>query len=59
MKERLQGLGGRLRWMSSERQFADGLTKSGTRQLLADRLRYGKVKLHVGSRLRGFKEKRL
>ena len=44
MKERLQGLGGRLRWMSSERQFADGLTKFGTRQLLADRLRYGKVK---------------
>ena len=44
MKERLQGLGGRLRWMSSERQFADGLTKAGTRQLLADRLRYGKVK---------------
>ena len=37
-------IGGRLRWMSSERQFADGLTKAGTRQLLADRLRYGKVK---------------
>ena len=62
MKERLQGLGGRLRWMSSERQFADGLTKFGTRQLLADRLRYGKVKYtwdpdYVASKRKGFEER--
>ena len=62
MKERLLGLGGRLRWMSSERQFADGLTKFGTRQLLADRLRYGKVKYtwdpdYVASKRKGFEER--
>ena len=62
MKERLLGLGGRLRWMSSERQFADGLTKFGTRQLLADRLRYGKVKYtwdpdYVASKRKGYEER--
>ena len=64
LKERLQGLGGRLRWMSSERQFADGLTKFGTRQLLADRLRYGKVKYtwdpeYVASKKKGYEERQL
>ena len=42
MKERLLALGGALRWMSSERQRADGLTARG---LLAQRLRFGKLKL--------------
>ena len=42
MKERLLALGGALRWMSSERQLADGLTARG---LLAQRLRFGKLKL--------------
>ena len=56
------GLGGRLRWMSSERQFADGFTKFGTRQLLADRLRYGKVKYtwdpdYVASKRKGYEER--
>jgi uncharacterized membrane-anchored protein YhcB (DUF1043 family) len=37
-------LGGSLRWHSSERQFADGLTKESTRQLLADRLRHHRLK---------------
>ena len=45
MKERLLALGGNLRWMSSERQLADGLTKESARGLLAERLRYGKLKL--------------
>eukprot|EP00435_Cladocopium_sp_Y103_P032298 s202_g8.t1 len=44
LKEGLTSLGGNLRWLSSERQFADGLTKEATRQLLADRLRHHKVK---------------
>ena len=44
VKEQLQSLGGQLRWVSSERQLADGLTKMSTRQSLADRLRHGKVK---------------
>ena len=48
--------------MSSERQFADGLTKFGTRQLLADRLRYGKVKYtwdpdYVASKRKGYEER--
>ena len=45
MKERLLSLGGSLRWMSSERQMADGLIKESVRTLLAQRLRYGQVKL--------------
>ena len=45
LKERLLTLGGNLRWMSSERQLADGLTKEAARNLLAQRLCYGKLKL--------------
>ena len=45
MKERLLALGGNLRWMSSERQLADGLMKEAARNLLAQHLRYGKLKL--------------
>ena len=44
-KERMQKLGGTMKWISSERQFADSLTKEQTRQLLADRLRYHRLKL--------------
>ena len=44
LKERLTDLNGTFRWISSERQFADSLTKTATRQLLADRLRYGRIK---------------
>ena len=44
LKERLTDLNGNFRWISSERQFADSLTKTSTRQLLADRLRYGRIK---------------
>ena len=45
MKERMECLGGSLRWMSSERQIADGLTKESARSLLASRLRHGRLKL--------------
>ena len=45
MKERLQQLQGILKWMSSERQFADGLTKESARLLLSQRLRHGRLKL--------------
>ena len=44
VKEQLQAMDGCLKWVSSERQFADGLTKESARQLLADRLRYGCIK---------------
>ena len=45
MKERLEELSGSLRWMSSERQIADGLAKESARVLLASRLRHGKLKM--------------
>ena len=44
VKEQMMSLGGTLRWVSSERQLADGLTKDSARQLLADRLRHARVK---------------
>lgn len=43
IKELLQDLAGELRWVSSERQWADGPTKTSSRQLLANRLRHGRV----------------
>ncbi len=43
-KERLQSVDGTFKWISSGRQYADGLTKEATRQLLADRSSYGKTK---------------
>ena len=45
MKERLQELGGLLKWMSSDRQVADGLTKEAARGLFATRLRHHRIKL--------------
>lgn len=45
IKERLAALGGKWKWVSSERQFSDGMTKISARQLLADRLRLGKIQL--------------
>ena len=55
MKEMMEELGGQLRWMSSERQVADGLTKESARALLAARLRHRRIKLtwdpeHVASK---------
>eukprot|EP00435_Cladocopium_sp_Y103_P040458 s157_g11.t1 len=44
LREGVEALGGRLKWISSERQYADSMTKESTRQLLADRLRYGRIK---------------
>ena len=44
VKEQMESLGGSLRWVSSERQLADGLTKDTARQLFADRLRHAEVK---------------
>ena len=45
MKERLQELGGLLKWMSSDRQIADGLTKEAARGLFVTRLRHHRIKL--------------
>ena len=38
-RDKLKEIGGEARWVSSERQYADGLTKDTATQLLADRLR--------------------
>ena len=40
----VEGIGGVLRWISSERQFGDGFTKIAARQLLADRIRHSAIK---------------
>ena len=45
VKERLQELGGLLKWMSSDRQVADGLTKEAARGLFVTRLRHHRIKL--------------
>ncbi|CAK9058722.1 unnamed protein product [Durusdinium trenchii] len=42
--QQVESFGGRLKWVSSERQYGDGLTKLSARQLLADRLRHGSIK---------------
>ena len=39
LKQRMAASGTTWKWVSSERQYADGLTKIQARQLLADRLR--------------------
>ena len=44
VKEQIGSLGGSMRWVSSDRQLADGLTKSSMRQTLADKLRHAKIK---------------
>ena len=38
-RDKLKEIGGEARWLSSERLYADGLTKDPATQLLADRLR--------------------
>ena len=43
-KEQIQNMGGILKWISSESQYGDGFTKLSARQLLADRVRHGKIK---------------
>ncbi len=45
LKERMKASDTIWRWVSSERQYADGLTKFAARQLLADRLRHGIIAL--------------
>ena len=44
-RDKLKEIGGSVRWVSSERQYADGLTKDTATQLLADRLRTHQMKI--------------
>ena len=45
IKERMRACGAMWRWVSSERQLADGLTKEQARKVLADALRSGTLRL--------------
>eukprot|EP00975_Prorocentrum_lima_P069362 12925919-Prorocentrum_lima.AAC.1 len=45
LKQATKSSGSEWRWCSSERQFADGLTKTSARQLLCDRMREGTFRL--------------
>ena len=57
MKERLLELGGILKWMSSDRQIADGLTKESARTLMASRLRHQRLKLTWDPEYKAMKKK--
>ena len=57
MKERLLELGGNLKWMSSDRQIADGLTKESARALFAARLKHQKLKLTWDPTYKAMKKK--
>ena len=57
MKERLQDLGGVLKWVSSDRQIADGLTKEAARGLMALRLKHHKLKLTWDPEYKAMKKK--
>ena len=45
VQQELERLGCELRWVSSERMLADGLTKVASRQQMVEQLRSGKLKL--------------
>ena len=52
-----------MRWVSSDRQLADGLTKASMRQTLADKLRHAKIKFlydpgYVAAKKKTLEEKR-
>ena len=57
MKERLLELGGTLKWMSSDRQIADGLTKDSARSLMSSRLRHQRLKLTWDPEYKAMKKK--
>ena len=53
----MQNLKTQLRWVSSEVQLSDGLTKIQARQLLADRLRTHRISLMADSTFQAAKRK--
>ena len=57
MKERLQELGGILKWVSSDRQIADGLTKEAARSLMALRIKRHRLKLTWDPEYKAMKKK--
>ena len=59
VKKQLEGLGGRLLWVPSERKLGDGLTKMSVRQVFADKLRHGMVKFLFDPQYKVAKKKSL
>ncbi|CAK9061487.1 unnamed protein product [Durusdinium trenchii] len=57
VKQKMQNLKTQLRWVSSEVQLSDGLTKIQARQLLADRLRTHRISLMADSTFQAAKRK--
>ena len=57
VKEKMKSMKTQLRWVSSEVQLSDGLTKIQARQLLADRLRSHKFSLVADSSFQAAKKK--
>ena len=57
MKERLQELGGILKWVSSDRQIADGRTKEAARSLMALRIKHHRLKLTWDPEYKAMKKK--
>ena len=57
IKQRLARMDGFWKWVSSERQVGDGFTKVAARQLLADRLRRGVIRLTTNQQCQAAKKK--
>jgi hypothetical protein len=56
-QDKLACSGSTTKWVSSEQQYADGLTKQSAAQLLADRLRFHLVKLKSDMSFQAAKKK--
>ena len=56
-KQKMQGMKSRLKWVSSEAQLADGVTKYAARQLFADRLRSHRLSLQADVSFQASKKK--
>ena len=57
VKQKMKDLNTQLRWVSSEVQLSDGLTKIQARQLLADHLRSHQISLSADSTFQAAKRK--
>ena len=57
VKQKMDEIGTKLRWISSEIQLADGVTKIAARQLLADRIRTHLISLQADQTFQAAKRK--
>ena len=58
-KQKMLRMSTKLRWVSSEIQLADGVTKTSARQLFADRIRSHKISLRSDMTFQAAKKKTL